>query len=103
MRTNGFQDFARILRRIETEEDDVSAGIDKGFDPGQRIGDHEMDFKGQARVFAQRFHQIREKEQVLHVMAIGYVEVETFRVRLDPFDFCFEVRQVSRPERGGAF
>jgi hypothetical protein len=57
-----------------------------------------MNFERQFGVGAQRFHLIGKEQQVMHVMAVGHVDVEAFGKRFDAPDFRGEVRQIGGPK-----
>src|SRR5439155_18359700 len=72
------QDRPRIFRGIEAKENDVRSGIGERLNPSKRIGNHEMNLKGLARMLPQRANHIREKKHVLHVMTVCHIEMEAF-------------------------
>ena len=76
-------------------------GFNKRSDPTQRISHHEVNFKRQAGMLSQAFHLVGKKEQVVHVMPIRDIDVESFRVGLDAPDFSAEIGKVRRPKRCG--
>ena len=60
-----------------------------------------MDLEWPGRVGPHGFHLVGKKEQVVHVMPIRDIDVESFRVGLDPPDFSAEIGKVGRPEGSG--
>jgi hypothetical protein len=54
-------------------------------------------------VWAKLRDEVGKEEQVLHVMAVGHVEMPAFGERFDTLEVRGEAREVSGPERGGAF
>src|SRR5205809_983337 len=75
----------------------------KRFDPAFWLRDHQMNLEWQMGVLAQRLHKVGKEQQVLHIMAVGDIEMKTVRVRLHTAHFYREIREVSRPEGSGAF